>query len=280
MRTAVLGTGRMGTALAERLLSGGHEVCAWNRTSAKSAGLVAAGAREAASIADAARGAEVVISSLTDDAAVRSVALGDGGLRGCLGDETTYVECSTVSPQLTEELAGVFPSFVAMPVLGGPAAVGEGHATYLAGGTEAALGRLGPLLPCLGGPVRRYPSPGLASTAKLAANLFMLSSAVAVVESLSVGRAGGLSEDQLRELLEGALPPGLKSRFEGLRGAPWSGWWSVALGAKDAGLAMALASNRGYELRVGPAAREAYLRAAADGYGGEDIAAVRHVYEP
>jgi len=271
--------GRMGAALARRLLQGGHEVVIWNRTPGKANDVVAAGAREARSLPGAADGAGLVLTSLSDDAAVRSVALGDSGLQKHLPDGATYIETSTVSPQLTEELAGLFGSFVAMPVLGGPAAVGEGSATYLAGGTEEALGRLEPVLAALGGPVRRYASPALASTAKLTVNFLLLSGLVSLVESLAVGRSGGLSDVQLRELLAGVIAPGLRNRFEAVIGGPWSGWWTTALAAKDAGLAIELAKSGGYELHVGSGARDAYLRAATEGYAGEDIAAVRHIYE-
>ena len=120
----------MGATLVKRLLDGGHEVTVWNRSPGKAAELVSAGAREASSIAVAARDAEVVLVSLSDDAAVRAVALGEGGLRASLQDGTSYVETSTVSPRLTEELAGIFPSFVAMPILGGPASVLAGQARY------------------------------------------------------------------------------------------------------------------------------------------------------
>jgi len=279
MTIAVLGLGRMGAALAERLLDGGHEVTVWNRSAGKAAPLVAAGAKEAGSVAAAAEKADVVLTSLSDDAAVRAVALGEGGLRACLPDGSTYVETSTVSPRLTGELAGTFSSFVAMPVLGGPASVLAGQATYLAGCNDSAFSQLEPFLPSFGGPVRRYGSAGLASTAKLAANLLMLSGAVALAESFAVGRSGGLEDDQLRELLSALVAPPLKARFEALLGGPWSGWWTTALGAKDAGLAIDIANGDGIELPVATAARDAYSRTAAEGYADEDIAAVRHLYD-
>lgn len=279
MRTAVLGMGRMGTALARRVLADGHEVEVWNRSPGKAAELVAAGAREATSLADAVGAAEVVLSSLSNDAAVREVALGQGGVRASIGDGVPYVECSTVSPQLTEELAGVFPSFVAMPVLGGPAAVASGQATYLAGtSSAAALQRVGPVLASLGGTLRRYASAPLASTAKLTANLLLLSGVVSLAESFAVGRSGGLGDDQLRELLGGMVASSVKTRFEALLGTPGEGWWTTALGAKDAGLAVDLAKAAGYDVQVATAVRDAYLRAAGTGYGDDDIAAVRHLY--
>jgi 3-hydroxyisobutyrate dehydrogenase len=268
----------MGAALALRIVGGGHEVVVWNRSPGKAAEVVAAGAREASLLPDAVEGAEVVITSLSDDTAVRAVALGHGGVRGSIGDGATYLECSTVSPQLTEELAGVFRAFVAMPVLGGPATVVSGQATYLVGAAGPIVQRAEPVIASLGGTVRCYGSARVASAAKLTVNLLLLSGVVSLAESFAVGRSGGLGDDQLRELLGGAVASSVKNRFEAVLGAHHDGWWTTDLGAKDAGLAVDLATGGGYDLQVAKAVRDAYLRAAGEGYGGEDIAAVRHLY--
>ncbi len=278
MRTAVLGTGRMGAALAGRLLAGGHEVVVWNRSAAKATEVVRAGARQATSVAGAVEAAQVVLTSLSDDAAVRHVALGDGGVRASIADGVPFVECSTVSPQLIDELAGMFDNFVALPVLGGPAAVESGQATYLAGTAPRTVELIEPVLACLGGTVRHYGTARLASTAKLTVNLLLLSGVVSLAESFAVGRSGGLDGDQLRELLGGVVAPGLKNRFEALLGAPAAGWWTTSLGAKDAGLAIDVAEGAGWHLEVALAVRHVYLRVAEQGYGDEDIAAVRHLY--
>jgi 3-hydroxyisobutyrate dehydrogenase-like beta-hydroxyacid dehydrogenase len=279
MRIAVLGTGRMGTALARRLLSGGHEVVVWNRSPEKAREVVDAGAQAAMTPSGAMEVADVALTSLSDDAAVREVALGKGGVIEWAKDGAPYIETSTVSPQLTGELAGLFSSFAAVPVLGGPATVLAGEATYLVGTADATFQRIEPLLTSFGGQVRRYGSAPLASAAKLAVNLLLLSHAVSLAESFAVGRAGGLSDDQLRELLGGLAAPGVKNRFEALLGSVAQGWWTTALGAKDASLAVELARLGGADLQVAQAVRDAYFRAARTGHANEDIAAVRHLYD-
>src|SRR5438445_11332622 len=102
MRLAVLGMGRMGHALAERLLGGEHEVTVWNRTPHKADDLVAKGAREAATPAAAAKETEATFTSLADDAAVRSVVTGEKGVAAGLGDGV-LIDASTVSPQTTAD---------------------------------------------------------------------------------------------------------------------------------------------------------------------------------
>jgi 3-hydroxyisobutyrate dehydrogenase len=278
MDIAVLGMGRMGRALAARLLEGGHSVVVWNRSPGKAGEVVSAGGREAPSVAGAVHGADVVITMLADDDALRDVALGE--LRPSIGERTIYVDCSTVSPALSGELAEAFPGcFLALPVLGSPLAVRAGQATYLTGGNAGLVERLAPVLASLSGNVRRYDTEPLALTAKVATNLLLLSQVVALAESFAVGRCGGLTDDQLRELLGGnPLVAGLKNRFEGVLTGSQDGWWSTVLGAKDAGLAIDIAQGADVELPVAQVVQSLYDKAAASGLDQADIAAVTELY--
>jgi len=279
MDVVVLGMGRMGRALAGRLLEGGHGVAVWNRSTGKAGEVVSAGAREARSVAEAVDGVDAAVTMLANDDAVRAVAFGE--LRSSIGAETIYVDCSTVSPKLTGELAETFSArFLAMPVLGGPAAVRAGQAVYLAGGNAGVVDRLQPVISSLSDTVRRYDTAPLAITAKLATNLLLLSEVVALAESFAVGRSGGLSDDQLRDLL-GTSPmvaPGLKNRFEGVLTGSQEGWWTTALGAKDAGLALDIARGADVELPAARAVQRLYEKAASSGLDDADIAAVTALY--
>jgi 3-hydroxyisobutyrate dehydrogenase-like beta-hydroxyacid dehydrogenase len=279
MDVAVLGMGRMGRAVAGRLLEGGHRVAVWNRSKRKAAEIVSAGGREAHSVANAVDGVDVAITMLANDYAVRAVAFGE--LRSSIADQTVYADCSTVSPNLSGELAEAFPArFLALPVLGSPVAVRAGQAVYLAGGDARLVDRLGPLLASLSNTVRRYDSAPLAITAKLATNLLLLAEVIALAESFAVGRCGGLTDDQLRELL-GASPmvaPGLKNRFEGVLTGSQEGWWSTGLGAKDAGLAIDIAKAAEVELPGAAVVQRLYEKAATTGLDQADIAAVTKLY--
>jgi 3-hydroxyisobutyrate dehydrogenase len=279
MDVAVFGMGRMGRALAGRLLEGGNRVTVWNRSKGRAGEVVAAGAREADSVADAVEGVDVVLTMVANDDAVRAVAFGQ--LRSSIGDGTIYVDSSTVSPGLSLELAEAFePRFLAMPVLGNPAAVSAGQAVFLTGGDAGIVDRLDPVISSLTNTVRRYDSAPLAIAAKLATNLLLLSEVVALAESFAVGRSGGLRDDQLRELLGTSplLPLGLKNRFEDVLGGSQEGWWTTVLGAKDAGLALGVARTADVELPVATAVQQAYEKAAASGLDDADIAAVTELY--
>jgi len=170
MRIAVLGMGRMGQGLADRLLGQGHALVVWNRSADKTGPAVAHGARAADSIKEAVSEVEVVLSSLANDDAVRSVA---AEVHGSLGD-AVYAEGSTISPGLAAELAGQFERFASMPVAGSPDVVRDGKAIFLVGGPKAVVDELEPMLATLSEKHFRYPEAAQAATAKLAVNLLLL----------------------------------------------------------------------------------------------------------
>ncbi|MGH2717985.1 MAG: NAD(P)-dependent oxidoreductase [Actinomycetota bacterium] len=279
MRVSVLGMGRMGEGVALRLAEGGHQVTVWNRSPGKGAEAVAHGATEARTVAEATEGAEVVITSLSNDQAVRSLALGDGGFAGGL-HAAVYVDASTISPALSAELAERMDAFVAMPILGNPQAVRSGKALYLLGGPPAALERLEPVVSSLTASTKRYPTAPMASAAKLASNLLLLDAVVALAEAFTVARAGGLDDDEIRSLLsESAMvPAGVRNRFEAVLGHGDASWWTVALGGKDARLAGELARSAGSDLPMTQAAYQRYQDAVAAGLTEADISAVGDLY--
>jgi 3-hydroxyisobutyrate dehydrogenase-like beta-hydroxyacid dehydrogenase len=191
-----------------------------------------------------------------------------------------------VSPATTAELAAAFGTerFVALPVLGAPAAVRSGQAVYLAAGPPATIQQLEPVLTCLSDKVVRYPEAPLATAAKLTVNLVLLSGLVALAEAFAVGRAGGLSDDDLRALL-GESPmvaPGLRNRFDGVLTGEHESWWTAALGAKDAGLAASLARSVDVEVPLAETVHERYEAVAALGLddAGDDVAAIGRLYRP
>jgi 3-hydroxyisobutyrate dehydrogenase len=188
----------------------------WNRSKGKADEIVSAGGREADSVADAVDDVDVAITMLANDDAVRDVALGE--LRSSIASKTIYVDCSTVSPALSGELAEAFPArFLAVPVIGSPLAVRAGRRCTSPGAMwVGGPSRAGPVLAVQHCPEIRHRA--LALAAKLTNNLLLLSEIVALAEAFAVGRCGGLTDDQLRELLGNSplVVPGLKNRFEGI----------------------------------------------------------------
>src|SRR5579864_6120162 len=151
MRVAILGTGKMGAAMARRLSATGHQVMVWNRTRSR-AEAIGVGA-VASSPAEAVRKAEVVISILTDAGAVREVYLGEDGASQVAKDQV-FVEMSTAGPDVAEEIARVIEEkgakFIECPVLGSIPAIETGKAVLFAAGDDAAIERARPVLEALG----------------------------------------------------------------------------------------------------------------------------------
>jgi len=280
MKIAVLGLGKMGQAISERLLAGGHHLTLWNRSNGKADRLLDMGATEADTPEEAVTTAEVVITSLASDDAVREVALGEGGIHAAIGDRT-YLDCSTSSPWLSAELGDAFARFAALPILGAPPAVRAGEATYLAGGPRETVEGIRPMLGTLSEHVKCYPRPEMASSAKLAVNLVLLSDIAALAEAFTVGRAGGLGDEELTDLLadSAVVAPGIRNRFRAILEGSGPTWWTTELGAKDARLATEFVDATGTtRLRVGPVLRDLYDAAAESGLRDDDVAIVARMY--
>jgi 3-hydroxyisobutyrate dehydrogenase-like beta-hydroxyacid dehydrogenase len=152
-RIGVVGLGKMGMAFANNFVADGHQVLVWDRNPEHVAGRRPTGAQGTARLADLAI-CEVVASSVTDDEALRSVVLGDEGLASVLSAGAIHVSMSTVSPELSRELAEMHArhgqDYVAAPVLGNPDAVRARKLFVLASGSPAAVERVRPLLERLG----------------------------------------------------------------------------------------------------------------------------------
>ena len=279
MRLAVLGMGRMGHALAERLLAAGHAVTVWNRTPDKADDLVSNGARLAPSPAEAAQRAEATFTSLADDDAVRTVVTEPDGVAAGLGDGI-LIDASTVSPQTTAQLAGaVAGRLLASPILGAPDAVVAGEATYLIGGPRELYDRLRPAFETLAAEARRRyvgEDPKLASTLKLLSNYMLMSGIAALAEAVATAQALGLADDLIRDYF-GRLPlvaPALRNRLDDVVSGDHHGWFSTRLGAKDVRLTADLAASHGVRLPVAEAVQRRYEQAVAEGWADADIGAV------
>jgi 3-hydroxyisobutyrate dehydrogenase-like beta-hydroxyacid dehydrogenase len=215
MRVAILGTGKMGSAMARRLNSAGHDLAMWNRTRERAEALGVG--KVAATPADAAQNAEVVISILTDATAVRAAYLGEAGAATAAKGQV-FVEMSTGGPDVAAEIAPVIEKagaqFVQAPVLGSVPAVEGGTLIVLAGGKEAAIERARPVLDALG-EVRRVGDYRSAASLKLLANTMLAGVTALAAELLAAGTAAGVNvEDAFWAISR--IAPYLNTRKAGL----------------------------------------------------------------
>lgn len=267
-RVAVLGLGHMGTPMARRLVDAGHPVTVWNRTAGRADAVV--GATVADTPAAAVDGAGVVITMLTDGAAVESVLFGESGAAAALADGSTLVEMSTIGPAALAAITRRLPPGVAIvdaPVTGSTGAAAAGTLTILAGGPDEAVTRVEPVLAALG-TVRRCGGPGSGAALKLVLNTALVTALTSLADVLAVAEALGVDRAPALEMLAtGPLGIAVQRATAGL------GHFAISLAAKDLDLALAGADRAG-DLPLAEAAGARLRGAIADGRGEDDIAGV------
>jgi 3-hydroxyisobutyrate dehydrogenase/2-hydroxy-3-oxopropionate reductase len=273
-RVAFIGVGAMGGRMARRLLDAGHELSVWNRTPAKAAPLIEAGATAAATPAEAARRAEVVITMVADSDALQAVSEGPEGIAAAA---TTVLEMSTVGPAALAELQAALPPDAGLldaPVLGSLSEAEAGTLQIFVGGSEPLLERVRPLLAELGSPIHVGPL-GAGAAAKLVANLTLLGTLGVLGEALALADGLGLASEAMWEVLEGTP---LGAQAERRRGAVESGEYplrfALALARKDADLVADGAAAAGVEVPLARAARDWFADAEAAGFGELDYSSV------
>lgn len=273
-RVAFIGVGAMGGRMARRLLDAGHELTVWNRTSSKATPLVDAGAARAPTPAEAARGAEVVITMVADRAALQAVSERPEGIAA---HARTVVEMSTVGPAAVSGLRALLApgaDLLDAPVLGSLSEAEAGTLQIFVGGDEALFERIRPLLAELGSPVHVGPL-GTGAAAKLVANLTLLGTLGLLGEALALADGLGLSREATWEVLAGTP---LAGQGERRRPAVESGDYplrfALALARKDADLVAETAAAAGMDLPLANGARDWFADAEAAGWGERDYSAV------
>jgi 3-hydroxyisobutyrate dehydrogenase/2-hydroxy-3-oxopropionate reductase len=274
---AVVGLGAMGSRMAARLLDAGHPVTVWNRSPAAAAALSGLGATVAATPAEAAAGAQALITMVSGPRALRAVTEGAAGVAAGAHGSLTVIEMSTVGPDAVTRLAGALPAGTGLldaPVLGSVPEAEAGTLTILAGGPAAEVDRARPLLSVLGTVVAAGPL-GSGAAAKLTANMALFSTVAALGEAIALGRALGLRPDVLADVLAVTpLADQAVRRRPAIDADDYPRRFALSLARKDADLIGQAARSAGAELRLAEAARGWLADAEAAGWGEHDYTAV------
>jgi 3-hydroxyisobutyrate dehydrogenase-like beta-hydroxyacid dehydrogenase len=210
MRIGFLGLGKMGTAMARRLIAAGHELSVWNRTEGRAEPLIREGAILAGTPAEAELGADAVITMLFDDAAHEEVLFGANGLMDALSPGALHISCSTISVALSERLTkeharrGI--DFVAAPVFGRPNIAEEGRLWIVVAGAEGAIAKARPLLE----PLSRGISvvgrePRQAHAVKLGGNFLISAMIYSLADSFVYAAGQGIDPGIFFETVNSAL---------------------------------------------------------------------------
>jgi 3-hydroxyisobutyrate dehydrogenase len=275
---AVLGTGTMGAPIARNLLRAGMPVRVWNRTPTKAEELTTDGALVATSPAAAATGVDVLITMLTDGAAVEHVMTGPQGALTTLRPDAIWVQMSTVGVEWTDRLAHLAArhgvTFVDAPVSGSTQPAQDGQLVILAAGPPSTRARLEPIFAPLARQILWLDHVGDGSKLKLALNNWLAVLVEGTAETLTLSRALGLDPHLFVTTIAGG-PLGTRYATDkaiAMLDADFTPGFPLQHAAKDAALATEAAHRRGLQLPLTDALLDRWHQAIASGHGHDDVA--------
>jgi 3-hydroxyisobutyrate dehydrogenase len=277
MRIAFLGTGIMGAPMARHLAQAGHGVAVWNRTGEKAEPLAEHGARVAGSPADAVADAEVVVTMLTDGAAVEEVI---GQAAGSVPRGATWWQASTVGIEATERLVALAGehglAYVDGPVVGTRGPAEQGELVVLAAGAPEAVERCAPLFDAVATKVIRLGAAGEATRLKLVLNHWILAVTEGIAETLVLAEGLGLDPGLFLEAIKGGpLDIGYAHvKAPGMIAGELPVAFPVKHALKDAELILEAARRQDLDLGLAPVVRDRFRRAAESGYADADMGMV------
>lgn len=279
---AVIGLGRMGSAMAHRFHAADYPLVVWNRDRAKSEAFAGTtGADVASRAADAAARAEIVLTSLADDAALRSVYLESGGIVEGVQPGAVVVDTSTVHPRTVVEIGSAVDDagagFLDCPVSGSVSTVEAGALTIMAGGDPELISRAEPLLAAIAKRVIPVGSRGAGAACKLAVNSLLHGLNVALSEALVLAEKAGVDREVAYEVF--ASGAGGAPFVEYKRGAYLDPddaevAFTLDLVAKDLDLITTLGEEVGAPMRQAVAGLDIVRRANESGMSEHDLSAI------
>jgi 3-hydroxyisobutyrate dehydrogenase len=278
-----VGTGLMGRGMARSLIRQGHAVRVYNRTRAKADEVAQAGGTVAATPAEAARGADVVVTMLADPKAVADCFEGPQGILSTLSKNAVVIDSSTVSPPTTQKMAAAVEAkgarLLDAPVFGSKNEAENGTLGFIVGGDRAAFDSVQDVLSCMGKSTHVGPT-GMGATAKLVVNLVIASELQAFHEGMVMATKAGLDPDQMYSIL---MSSRARSGIYEMKGPSilkrdFTVFFPLRLMDKDMRLALETADALRLSMPVVRAVKDVLGACVAAGQAEEDVsAAIKHL---
>ena len=285
-RVGFLGLGIMGSPMAASLRRAGHELTVFNRTRERAEAFAAEhGAAVAATPAEAAAGAEAVVTMVVDGPQVRALLLGEDGVAAGAAPGTLCIDTSTIAPAEAREIGAALAErglpFVDGPVTGSSPRARDATLTIMAGGTTDDVARARPLLEAMGSLVLHVGELGQGQMLKLVNNAVAASHAAVLAQALVAARATGVDLDALVEVMRAGSGG---SAMLDLKAAPmlahdWSTLFKTEHMLKDLRLCLDAAQEAGVPFPAAATTRDALVAAVGRGHAEDDFASVLEVYE-
>ena len=238
-RVGFIGLGIMGRGMSRNLLDAGHDLTVWNRTPERAEPLVEAGATLADSPAQVAGRVDVVISCVSDTPDVKEVLLGDAGVVAGADAGTLVIDCSTISPQVTRDIAAALAErnieMLDAPVSGGSEGAANGTLSIMVGGPEEQFTRARPLFDAMGDTVTHVGGHGDGQAVKLVNQILVVHNMLGVSEALLLAAAEGLDLERTLDAVSGGAAGSwmLSNRGPQAIVRDWSPGFTVDLQQKD-----------------------------------------------
>ncbi len=277
---ALIGLGTMGSGMAANLLKAGFPLTVYNRTAAKADRLAEAGARVAATPAQAAQGAQIIVSMLADDPASRQAWLGRDGALAAAEPGTILVECSTVSPAWIAELGAAASDrgteLLDAPVTGSRTQAAAAQLSFLVGGSANALAKATLALMAMSKEIVHLGPLGSGAKMKLINNFLCGVQVASLAEALAWIERSGLDPEQALTFLKSAAPgsPLLAGVSARMTSHDYTVNFLLKLMKKDLQYAHDAAAELGIDLTTAASARDLFEQAVSEGYADQDMAAV------
>jgi 3-hydroxyisobutyrate dehydrogenase-like beta-hydroxyacid dehydrogenase len=286
MKIGLIGLGAMGRAIAPRLMAAGHTVTGWNRSPEKAKPLIESGMEMAPSPRAVACACDMVLSIVTDAAAVRSVALGADGVIAGLRRGGVYADMSTIAPDASRAISAQFASdglaMLDAPISGSQVTLAQGNASVMVGGDREAFERAEPVLRAIGPKVTYIGTSGLAVQMKIAVNLLLMVEVIAFGEAVALAEKGGVARevavDAILKSVAASPVLGYRGRFILEGKMPEVPLADVTLQQKDMLLALELGRKLGSPVPLAAAANEMMNACRGLGIDRRDFVTAHEVY--
>jgi 3-hydroxyisobutyrate dehydrogenase len=275
-----IGLGIMGQPMALNLVKAGFPVTVFNRTRRKAEPLEQAGARVASSPAEVARDADVIISIVSDTAAMEEVVCGKDGILEAIRSGAVLIDSSTISPTVSRrlacQLAAKGASMLDAPVTGSKHGAEKGELTFMIGGEREVMERVLPVLKVLGKRHIYCGEHGLGLAAKLAMNCILATTVEIFSEGFVLATKAGVPPETLLEIMQSSLARAAIVDFKApfVFKGDFTPYFPLKLMHKDLELAMEAAYAQNVPMPATAAVKEVYAGAKAQGQGDRDYAAV------
>ncbi len=273
-----VGLGIMGNGMAANLVRKGFEVTVWNRDLSKTASLKELGAKVASNVGDLAVNAEVIVTMVRDDAAVRAVLTGPDGAFKKARPGTIFIEMSTVTPNLVRDMVATAEQagfkYLDAPVTGSKGAAADGKLNILVGGSAEVLEEQRDVLEAMSQSIIHIGPNGSSAFMKLATNQLAAVTLASLGESLALVEQAGINREMALEILVATVARVSGAKKEKILKENWDTEFTLDLMYKDLTQALAAAEELKQPMPVLAAVREKFQLARQKGLGDQDFSVI------